>query len=445
MNGAKLTMKRVLCLGAGLVARPYIQYLSDHGFHVTVASRTKSKADRLVEGCKNTETVTFNIETDDDLLDKLIEEADLACSLLPYTFHVKAAKIAIEHATPFCTTSYISPEMKKLDEAARSAGIPILNECGVDPGIDHMSAMKIIDHVHNQDGKIRSFTSFTGGLPAPEANDNPFGYKLSWSPRGVLLAGRNDAHFLRDGKEVKIPGAELFDNYEIMEVPGIGKFEGYPNRDSMSFIDIYGIHETDTILRGTFRNLGWCGTLKKIANLGLLSLDEQSLDGMTFADMMYNLVNDREADLRESVSKKTGLKSDDPVISRLEWLGLFDNQQIPDGINTHLDALCSLFEQKLQYAPGERDMIVMHHEFIAEYPDRKEKITSTMIDFGIPNGDSSMSRTVALPVAIASRIILDGSMKLVGVHRPVMPEVYAPILKELESLDIKLEDRVTTI
>jgi saccharopine dehydrogenase-like NADP-dependent oxidoreductase len=213
----------------------------------------------------------------------------------------------------------------------------------------------------------------------------------------------------------------------------------------MSFIDTYGIHETDTMLRGTFRNLGWCGTLKKIADIGLLSLDEQIFGGMTFADMMYNLIDDREADLPDAVSNAIGLESDDPVISRFEWLGLFNNQQIPNGINTHLDVLCNLFEQKLQYVPGERDMIVMHHEFIAEYPDRKEKITSTMIDFGIPNGDSSMSRTVALPVAIASKMILDESMNLIGVHRPVMPEVYEPILKELENLDIKLEERVTPI
>ncbi|MFQ5831895.1 MAG: saccharopine dehydrogenase C-terminal domain-containing protein [Candidatus Thorarchaeota archaeon] len=438
-------MMNVLCLGAGLVARPYVQYLSDYGFHVTVASRTKSKADRLITGCKNAEATAFNIKTDDSLLEKLTAEADLICSLLPYTYHVEAAKVAIKHAKPFCTTSYISEEMQGLDEAAKAAGILILNECGVDPGIDHMSAMKIIDHVHNQGGKIDSFTSFTGGLPAPEANNNPFGYKLSWSPRGVLLAGRNDAHFLRDGKEVRIPGPELFDNYEIMEVPGMGKFEGYPNRDSMSFIDTYTIPETNTILRGTFRNLGWCSILKKIADLGLLSLEERSFDGMTFADMMYELVGSKELGLSEAVSKTIDLKSDDPVISRLEWLGLFSTQKIPPGINTYLDVLCNLFEEKLQYAPGERDMIVMHHEFIAEYSDRKERITSTLIDYGIPDGDSSMSRTVTLPVAIASKMILDGSITLTGVHAPVLPELYEPILNELENLDIKLEESVTLI
>ena len=251
-------MKNVLCLGAGLVARPYIQYLCEHGFHVTVASRTKEKAERLIQGCDNATAIAFNIAKDNELLEKLTSEADLVCSLLPYTFHVKAAKVAIRHKKNFCTTSYISEEMQSLDGEAIGAGIIILNECGVDPGIDHMSAMKIIDNIHNEGGKVVSFTSFTGGLPAPDANNNPFGYKLSWSPRGVLLAGRNDAQFLRNGEEVTIPGHELFDNCEIMDVPGMGQFEGYPNRDSLSYIETYSIPETKTMLRGTFRNIGWC-------------------------------------------------------------------------------------------------------------------------------------------------------------------------------------------
>jgi saccharopine dehydrogenase-like NADP-dependent oxidoreductase len=303
-----------------------------------------------------------------------------------------------------------------------------------------MSAMKIIDHVHNNDGKIVSFTSFTGGLPAPDANNNPYGYKLSWSPRGVLLAGRNDAQFLRDGKEVRIPGSELFDNCELMEVPGMGTFEGYPNRDSLSYIDIYSIPETKTMLRGTFRNVGWCGTLDKIADLGLLDIEERSLEGMTYATLMRELTLTSDSDVKIAVAKTCNIDLDDQIINRLEWLGLFEEKQIASGTNTILDAVCNLFEEKLQYAPGERDMIVMHHEFIAEYPDKKERITSTLIDYGIPNGDSSMSRTVALPVAIASKMILDGKIILTGVHRPIIPEIYEPILDELETLDIKMDE-----
>ncbi|MHA1637111.1 MAG: saccharopine dehydrogenase C-terminal domain-containing protein [Candidatus Thorarchaeota archaeon] len=438
-------MKKILCLGAGLVARPYVQYLCKNGFHVIVASRTKKKAEHLIEGCANAEAIAFNIGTDDTLLEELTEKVDLVCSLLPYAFHVKAAKIAIKHKTHFCTTSYISDEMKTLDDEAKKAGIMLLNECGVDPGIDHMSAMKIIDTIHQEGGKLTSFTSFTGGLPAPDANNNPFGYKLSWSPRGVLLAGRNDASFLRDGKSVVIPGAELFDNCEIMDVPGMGKFEGYPNRDSMSYIDIYGIQETQTMLRGTFRNMGWCDTLKKIADLELLDTTERDLSGVTFSDMMRQLISTEDADIATAIANSCGLETEDAIINRFKWLGLFSNDKIPEGVTTYLDALCHLFEDKLKYAPGERDMIVMHHEFIAQYSDRKEKITSTMIDYGIPNGDTSMSRTVALPVAIASRMILEGVITKTGVHRPITSDIYDPILTELETLNIKLEEKTTRL
>lgn len=433
-------MKKVLCLGAGLVARPFIHYLSEHGIHVVVASRTKSKAEKLIEGCKNAEAVAFNVTTDDSLLEDLTAKVDLVCSLLPYTYHVKAAKVAIRHKKMFCTTSYISDEMKSLEDDAKKAGILLLNECGVDPGIDHMSAMQIIDHVHNNNGKIVSFTSFTGGLPAPEANNNPYGYKLSWSPRGVLLAGRNDAHFLRDGKEIKIKGADLFQSCEPMEVPGMGTFEGYPNRDSMSYINIYNIQETKTMLRGTFRNTGWCETLDKIADLGLLDIEERSLTGITYADLMKNLTSAGDSDLKDAVAKFCEIDRDSEIISRFEWLGLFDEREIDSKVNTRLDALCALFEEKMNYEPGERDMLVMHHEFIAEYPDKKQKITSTMIDYGIPNGDSSMSRTVALPVAIASRMILEGRINLTGVYRPIIPEIYEPILEELAILGISLEE-----
>jgi saccharopine dehydrogenase (NADP+, L-glutamate forming) len=231
-----------------------------------------------------------------------------------------------------------------------------------------------------------------------------------------------------------------------MEVPGIGKFEGYPNRDSMPFIDYYGIQETKTMQRGTYRNLGWCETLKKVADLGLFSIEDRNFRGMTYAEMMSELTNAESSESPIDATARTiGLKSDDPIVQRLEWLGLFSDQEIPSDVTTYLDSVCYLFEQKLQYAPGERDMLVMHHEFIAEYPDRSEKITSTMIDYGIPNGDSSMSRTVALPVAIASRMILERSVDLVGVHRPVMPEFYEPILKELETLGIKLEERTVKL
>lgn len=433
-------MKEILCLGAGLVAKPYVDYLCNHGYNLVVASRTKEKAVKLISEHDNAQAKEFNIKTDHQLLERMVEKADLVCSLLPYTYHVQAAKVAIEHETPFCTTSYISDEMWALDADAKQAGVILLNECGVDPGIDHMSAKRIIDEIHEQDGKINSFTSYTGGLPAPDANDNPFGYKLSWSPRGVLLAGTNDAHFLRDEREVHIPASELFANCEEMKISGLGTFEGYPNRDSLSYIDIYSIPETNTMIRGTLRYPGWCNTLKSIYDLGLLSLEERKLDEMTYEGLVSDLIGSTSEDVKSAVAEHIDLSADNPVLDRLEWLGLFQDEPIPEDTMTPLDALCHLFEEKLQYSPNERDMIVMRHQFLVEYDGEKEEITSTLIDYGHPGGDSSMSRTVALPVAIASDMILQGNITLNGVFRPTIPEIYDPILNELERHNIAFEE-----
>ena len=231
-------MKKVIIFGAGLVAGPHVQYLLDHGFHVSVASRTLSKAEKLVSNSQNGVAIQFDITKDNDKLDDLIKEHDLAVSLLPYLYHVQIAQSCIKHGKHMVTTSYVSEEMKKLDESAKNAGVTLLNEMGVDPGIDHMSAQKIIDNIHHQGGKIHSFKSLCGGLPAPEANNNPYGYKLSWSPRGVLLAGRNDAKFKENGEVVEIPGKDLFDNYSKYHVDTLGDFEAYPNRYSLPYIDI---------------------------------------------------------------------------------------------------------------------------------------------------------------------------------------------------------------
>jgi len=440
-------MKHVLVLGAGLVARPYVDYMLQRGYRVTVASRTLSKAERLVAGHPNGEARAFDIERQPELLPELVEAADLVVSLLPYIYHVKVARECLRHRKPLVTTSYVSDEMRKLDGEARRAGIILLNECGVDPGQDHMSAMRIIHRAKAEGGRIILFTSFCGGLPAPEANTNPFGYKLSWSPRGVLLAGRNSARFLRDGKEVFIPSEQLFENCHREVIPGLGEFEAYPNRDSLQYIEIYEIPEVQTMLRGTLRYPSWCATMLAIGRLGLLDLEERDFTGMTYGDLVRQLVRaPGGADPKEAAASFLKLSPEDPVIERFEWLGLFSDQAIPPERKTPLDALCHLFEEKLRYEPGERDMLVMQHTFHIEYKDgRQEQVRSTLVDYGIPHGDSSMSRTVALPAAIASRLILEGEVKLTGVHIPIRPELYKPILEELEQLGIRFEEEVTPL
>lgn len=434
-------MKTVLVLGAGLVTRPLVRYLLDGpGYTVVVASRTVSKAEALIDGHPQGIARALNAENV-EVLRAMISEADLAISLLPYTYHVQVAELCIETGTDMVTTSYVSPAMRALDGRARAANIIILNEIGVDPGIDHMSAMKIIHHVQQNGGEITSFRSWCGGLPAPEANTNPFGYKFSWSPRGVLLAGRNAAHYLEDGEEISVPGEELFAHHWSVDVPGAAGMEGYPNRDAVPYAEVYGIPTAKTVFRGTLRNPGWSATLNAIADLGLLDTEEKDWTGLTFGECMGQLIGYEgkdSKDIRQATANHLGLPADSVILDNMEWLGLFSDEPLPVQHGAPVDILTARMLEKMPYEPGERDMLIMHHEFIAAYADHKEEITSTMIDYGIPGGDSSMSRTVGLPAAIASRLVLEGKITRKGVVVPATPDIYEPVLAELAELGIQL-------
>jgi saccharopine dehydrogenase (NADP+, L-glutamate forming) len=350
----------------------------------------------------------------------------------------------VKHGVHMVTTSYVKEPMAQLDAAAREAGVILLNEMGVDPGIDHMTAMRVIHRVQGEGGEITSFTSWCGGLPAPEANTNPLGYKFSWSPRGVLLAGRNSAHYLKDGEEVTIPGGELFEHTwpAPVEVEGkVVEFEGYPNRDSLPYMQTYGIESTRTMFRGTLRYRGWCATMRAVAAMGWLG--EEPLDGPraeSFAQLTGQLIGSR-GNLAADLAARLGFAPGSPVMRNLAWLGLLGNDPLPAGPRAPVDILTARMLERMSYAPGERDLLVLKHEFRARYGDRTERITSTMVDFGIPGGDSSMSRTVGLPAAIGVRLILQGKISRTGVQTPVVPEIYAPVLEELEELGIRFEER----
>ncbi len=440
-------MKNILVLGAGLVAKPLVRYLLDHpDFKVTVASRTVSKAVKLIDEHPDGKALPLNV-TDEAELEKLVSSHDLTISLVPYTHHVKIANMCIKHKKNMVTTSYVSKPMAELDKAAKDAGILILNEIGLDPGIDHMSAMRIIDDVKSKGGKIVSFRSYCGGLPAPEANDNPFGYKFSWSPRGVVMAGSNNGRYLENGKEVFVPGEELFTHYHHREIEGVGKLEAYPNRDSVPYIDTYRIQETETMYRGTFRNIGWCDTLKAIADLGYLDEEERpDAKGKTYGEFTAILVGGSSDNIKEATAEFLNISADSDVIERLEWLGLFSDTPLSEQSNCALDFLADIMLEKMPYREGERDMIVLFHDFIAQHADgKKQNITSTLVDFGIPGGDSAMSRTVSLPAAVAARLILEGKISLKGVHIPNVPEVYNPTLDELETMNIKCVEEYKTL
>jgi len=440
-------MKKVLVLGAGMVSKPLVRYLLDQpDFSVTMASRTVSKADTIINGHPDGEALSLNVK-DDTMLEQLISEADLTVSLLPYTYHVKVAKFCIKHKKHLVTTSYVSDKMQELDSKTKEAGVIILNESGLDPGIDHMSAMRVIHDVENNGGKIVSFRSTTGALPSHEANTNPFGYKFSWAPRGVLLASCNPSKWLQDGKEISYPGEQLFENYTLQNVPGIGTFENYPNRNSVPYKEIYGLKDAETVYRGTFRMTGWCETMRNIVALGWLKEEiSEGFSGKTYGDLTRHLIG---VGLEENLSKATasflGLKTYSTVIKRLRWLGLFGDEPLPKDKDNPLDYLNVLTLKKMPLGKDERDMIVMHHEFFAEYPSKKEYITSTLLEYGVLKGDSAVARTVAFPAAIAVKLILNGKINLSGVYMPVIPAIYNPILDELEEMGIKFDEKTEEV
>ncbi len=436
-------MKKVLILGAGLVAKPLVRYLLDQpDFEVVVATRTVSKAIKLIDNHPKGTAKTLNLKNEEGLRDE-VKEADLVISMVPYAFHTLVARFCIEFKKQMVTTSYVSDAMKALDGDAKNAGILILNEIGLDPGIDHMEAMRIIHEVEAKGGEITNFTSYCGGLPAPEANTNPFGYKFSWSPIGVLLAGKNSARYIKDGTVVETPSAELFDNYLIWPIEGLGDFEGYPNRDSVPYVELYGIHSTKTMLRGTLRNIGWCSTLKKIADIGLLDKEEKDWTGYTYEGLMRSLMdNPDEPDIRKALAASLDLDESSEVLDRFEWLGLLSDDPVPLEKGGAIDVLAARMVEKMSFAEGERDMIILQHTFEAAYPEGNgERITSTLIDYGIPHGDSAMARTVGLPPAIGTKLILEGKINKSGVYIPVEPDIYIPVLQELKGLNIEFSEK----
>jgi len=439
-------VKKILILGAGLVAGALVRYLlAQEGFEVKVASRTLGKAQALVGDAKNGSAEQINVDNRTEL-EHLISKADLSISLLPYVYHPLVAKLCIKHKKAMVSASYVKEEMKALDAAAKEAGIILLNEIGVDPGIDHMSAMQVIDRIRKSDGKLVSFSSYCGGLPAPDANNNPFGYKFSWSPRGVILAGKNPAQYLKDGKVIDISGEDLFSYHWPVDIKGFGTLEGYPNRDSLPYIETYGIHGVKSMFRGTLRYPGWCETMKKIGELGLLNEEERSdLTGLTFREFTGKLIDSARDDLKGDLAAFLDVSLDSHVLSDLEWLGLLGDEPLPEEVHSPLDVLAARMLEKMQYVPGERDLLVMQHEFIADYKNHREIVTSTLIDYGVPGGDSSMCRLVGLPAAVAAKMILQGKIDLVGVQVPVVSEIYEPVLAELKQMGISFNEKTEQV
>lgn len=373
-----------------------------------------------------------------------IEKADLVVSMLPARFHVEVAKDCIELQTNLITPSYVSPEMKELHEEASKAGIIIMNEIGVDPGIDHMSAARVLDEIKEKGGKMHSFKSFCGGLIAPENDNNPWNYKFTWNPRNVVLAGQGGAaKFIEENQYKYIPYGQLFQRLDTLSIEGYGTFEGYANRDSLSYRSIYGLDNIPTIYRGTLRKTGFSRAWNVFVQLGMTddTYKLEKSETLTPRQFLNTFLPFNENDSVETKMKKYFTFDDEVLFEKFVWLGLFEDET-PIGIKDASPAqlLEKILTTKWALSPNDKDMLVMHHEFVCELDGEKQTVVSSMVNIGENQTYTAMSNTVGLPVAICGKMILNGSLKLKGVQIPVMKEVYEPILNELESFGITFKE-----
>lgn len=440
-------MKNILILGAGLSASSLIRYLlensSQYNWKVRICDRDLDLVKQKINGNENGVALSFNA-LDPNERKPEIEKADLVISMLPARFHVEVAQDCIELKTNLITPSYISSEMRALNEEAKKAGIVIMNEIGVDPGIDHMSAMKIIHAIQAKGGKLSAFRSFCGGLIAPESDNNPWNYKFTWNPRNVVLAGQGGAASFKEQGEYKyIPYNRLFGRLHHMNVEGYGEFVGYANRDSLSYRKTYGLENIPTIYRGTLRRPGYCIAWNVFIELGMTDdsykmTNTENLTPRKFlnAFLPYSGVKTVEEKFKEFLRE-------DRIehYNRFEWLGLFKDEPLLEIENASpAQILQKIMEAKMSLEEGDKDMLVMIHEFEYELNGKQMGITSHMVNIGEDQVYTSMSNTVGLPAAICAKMILNGEIAQTGVTLPIEPNIYEPILSELETYDIKFAE-----
>ncbi|KAJ2801478.1 saccharopine dehydrogenase (NADP+, L-glutamate-forming), partial [Coemansia furcata] len=436
----------ILLLGSGFVAEPCLEYLLRSGDNrITVACRRLEKAQELSAKYPGVAAISLDVESD-AALDAAVAAHDLTISLIPYTQHARVIKSAIKAKKHVVTTSYISPAMEELDAAAKDAGIICMNEIGLDPGIDHLYALKIINEVRDQGGKITSFESFCGGLPAPEDSNNPLGYKFSWSARGVLLALRNNARYWQDGKLVEIQGKDLMDSARPIYVYPAFATVGYGNRDSSFYRERYNIPHAQTCVRGTLRYQGFPEFAKTLVNMGFLDDAPQDfLSASNPGDLAWNTVTQQllghSSDCPDELLKAIEAKIDtqDPesrrrILHGVKWLGITSPTVKVSKRGTYLDVLCARLEDLMMYGENERDMILLQHKFEVENKDGSRNTrTSVTLMYGEPNGFSAMAKTVGVPCGIATQLILDGKITNTGIIAPMTPDIYQPIMDLLPS------------
>ena len=441
-------MRNILIIGVGKSTSQLISYLLSKSvqedLNIILADQSLERAERLAEGHSRATAISLDINNQIQRREA-VQKADLVISMLPAALHITIAKDCLHYGKNLVTASYVSDAMQALDKEVRAKGLVFMNEVGLDPGIDHMSALQVLDRLRESGASILLFESFTGGLVSPESDTNLWNYKFTWNPRNVVLAGQGGAaEFIQEGAYKYIPYQRLFRRTEFLDVEGYGRFEAYANRNSLKYRSIYGLDDVLTLYRGTMRRVGFSRAWNVFVQLGmtddsyfLQDTKEMSYREFTNLFLPYSPTDSVELKLRLSLK----IEQDDLLWEKLLELDLFDkNKKLELVRATPAQCLQKILEQKWSLSPQDKDMIVMYHKFGYELQGQKKQIDATMVIEGKDEVNTAMAKTVGLPVGIAAMQILNGTIKTPGVQLPIAKEVYNPILKELKDNGINFKE-----
>ncbi len=441
-------MTKILIIGAGRSATSLIDYLlansQTHDWKITVSDVDLKLAQEKTGNNPRATAISFDIRNEEQRK-KIIGEHDLVISMLPAFMHGDVARDCVELGKHMATASYVSADMKALDKEAQKKNILLLNECGLDPGLDHASAMKLIDEITHKGGEIHTFKSYCGGLVAPESNDNPWGYKFSWNPRNVILAGQGTAQYLEEGTLKFIPYNRLYTQTDVINIEGQGKFDAYANRDSISYIEVYGLKNIKTMLRGTLRQHGYCRAWNLFVKLGLT--DDTSkithADKLTYSSLLASFLPPATGSLKERLKNFVGADWDKEMETMMDYLELFSDKPVTMNEGSPAQLLQALLEEKWKLKPGDKDMIVMQHQFEYTLPGKSglQRSESSLVVIGKNENHTAMALTVGLPLAITVKNFLTKKFTASGVQIPTKKEIYEPLLKELEEQGIIFKEK----
>ena len=448
-------MKNILILGAGQSAPYLIKYLLDeskkHNWTITLCDRDEELAKQRINGHPNGRAIQFDVN-DETMRHEQIKNADVVVNFLAPIFQYLIALDCLTYGKHVVSASYENPQVADLHNDAEKKGMVILNEMGLDPGIDHMSAMKIIQNVRDRGGFITTFVSYGSGLPEPNIETNPLKYCITWNPRNISMSGEAGAQYMEESQIKVLSHNQVFQRTWRVDVEGVGRFEAYPNRDSLIYLDVFNLRKVHTMIRGTLRYPGWSETWLQVVRLGMPNenLKVPGLADMTYREFtsMFLPLHANGGKLETRLANFLNINPTGKIMENLQWLGLLDDVKIGGDVKTPAEVLTKTLVEKMPLPEGARDMVALVHEIEATFPEeeeRKEKIISTFVEYGEPNGFTAISKTVGLPSAIATKLLMLDDLPVTGCQIPTNKIVYTKVLKELEELGFKFNEKVVTL